>query len=639
MKIEIKDAATVTTRVQALKTRKSRWDALMQDLEGWRHMDKARVMGVIWRDEPPPNADRWTVVNPYIATTTRTVKAFFSSRRPKITATARDTTNVPQQDMVNLVERIGYALFDTIERERATPLIEETAEANIHRGAQITKVLRLSPEERGAIIETVEPDLTGDPLLDEMLEPEEVVVDPGAFPVLVQPLDPFHCYWTTGRNGRLLEFAHEIRLNVDELRDAYPGIEEMKEFKSLNWDTPNARYTVTDYWTETQNAILVNNTFFKKPTDHGYPGIPVIVDLSDARQRRYHDDGEYMVEGTPFCADMLDSVVKMSMGESWALAGMEETAFPILTIENVDPDESPWMQQNEKTKKSEFVFDVELGPSGRVIPSFANKSGGERINYKQMPEIAPALQQFMASQSRNAALSSFPESILTGAQTADVSGYAYAQMKQAAMARLAPYNLALNRHLSRVFMLVKDLLLQDWDLGESEMTLKTLIGQKADQEIDVPVTKEALEAVGNIRVEIQPEVPTNREAEWTLLFQAQAQQLMSKRTVINEMGIVEDPSKELIAIGAEMFAMQDPAALAGMAAKWKQEMGIPDAAPKPPPGMPQIGPGGAVPPQGAPPGAAPAGPAPGPAAGGGPVDPVMAAQLLQAVAAQGAGGQ
>jgi hypothetical protein len=631
---------------------------LYERLDNWRFMDSTNLQAEIWPTGAPQNANRWTIIKPDIAATTETVISFTTTKRPKMMATAKNAVNIGAADGANQVERLVYAIHDTIERDRDTPLVRETADNAFHRAVMITKTLRLSLEERGAETDTIAPPSYDDPSLDDDGDDMEVVVSEEQFPMLVQALDPYECAWRMAPNGRLVEFVHEYDDNADNVLAAFPDLEGMSEFSDITDGDGSGTVKVVDYWNETQHCILINDQFFKKPTDHEYPFIPIRIDLAAPRTHRYSDRGAYAREGTPFCANILDTVAKASMAESWMLAQLEEVAFYPLIHENVDPDDSPYMKQ-APDGTSEYVFEMKMGPTKQVIPSFANDHSGERFKYLELPPAAPALMTFMGARARDTALLAFPDEIAMGAGGPAVSGYAYAQMKHGVMSKTAPYFAAINRHLSGVYYNVIKLLVHDWDRApDLGLTLIQMVGQQNQAETTLVVSKELLASVSNVKVEIQPDMPVDLEKEWTMYFQATAQGLMSKRTAMNLMGIVEDPTYEFEDMVAEMFSQEDPQARAGILQKWMARNGYqaPQTQPQPPqpaaapPGMGAMAPpmgdpmmqgvdpammadpamAGAMPP--GPPMAGP--PMAGPPAGGG---PPMTPEMLMALMQQGGG--
>jgi len=635
----VKSEADVTTRWTTLQSRFSRWHRLMEDLDPWRHLDKERLYDTIWKSNAPKPEQlaRWTIVKPDICSVTDTVTSFLTARRPKIMVTPRNTIVQLQGDQVNLVERIGYAVHDTIDRERMQSLISELGEYDIHRGAMVTKVLWLSPEERGEERETTPVDVTT-AILDPAAEPitEEIVVKEGSFPVYVENIDPLECVWTIGRGGRVTELVHHYKAPFDYLLDIYPDLDTHEGFRDTQFTVMgNNPVDVYDYWTEDVNAIVIQGRFYKKPTDHGYGRVPFVVTLCKPRLHRYHDNGTAITEGTPFCASMVESIRHLAWAESLEAAHLEYALHHVVVLENVDPDDSMHITEDENGDPK-FSMEIDNRPGGSLLATTANKHGGERLRQPLQSNPAPLVQEYKGTRARDAALTSFQEGILTGAYNIDLSGVSVAQQKQAAMARVAPYEVALNQHLSNVYANVLDLFRNEWDHSDdAEITLVRLVGQEDQPEEELKVSKETFEAVGTVRVTIDLEVPTNREQEWTLLFQALSQGVATQRQVIEQMGISQDPTATIEEIIYERYIASDPALQAAIAMKVAKRNGVQPLQPKPqtpapqgmPPGMPMdpaaMGMGG-----GMPMGAPPMDPAMA-AMGGGmpPMDPAMMAAM------------
>lgn len=564
----------------------------MRELDPWRHLDKDELYNSVWKGNPPEGLRlaRWTIIKPDIHSVTNTVTAFLTARRPKITVQPRNTIDLPQGNQANLVERIGDAIYDTLDRERGQSIITELGEHNIHRGAMVTKVLWLSPEERGEERETVPVDVMAG-MLDPDAEPvvEERIVKDGSLPSFVDNLDPLECVWVNGRGGRVTELVHHYRAPYDYLCDIYPDLHEHEAFKSQGIQYQNNNpIEVYDYWDDEVNAIVIQNKFYKRPTEHHYGKVPFVVTLCKPRLHRHRDRGTAVIEGTPFCAAMLESVRHLSWVESLEAAHLEFALHHVLVLENVDPDDSMHVVEDEDGNP---VIDLKIDnrPGGSIVATTSNRHGGEHLRQPLSANPAPLVQEYKAMRGRDVALVSFQEGILTGAYNIDLSGVSVAQQKQAAMARVAPYEVSLNEHLSKVFSHVFDLYRTEWDQApDAEMSLTRLVGQDAQTtEEELKVTKATFEAVGTVRVNIDLEVPTNREQEWTLLFQAYSQGLLSARAVIEQMKIAQDPRAMIEEVIAERYEQSDPAIMAAIGLKVAKRNGVeplqPKAAPAPPP--------------------------------------------------------
>lgn len=583
MPVPVSTLTDVKSRVSALKRRMEARKAEMLELDPWRHLTVDDVTTSIWRNYPE-NARRRTIMRPHIASTTDTVVAFLSGKRPTITVTAKNSTSLIQTNRANVNERIGAALFDTMDRDRDVPLIAETAEYDVHRGEIIGMALWLNPEERGEKRYDPEDDDDFDPLDPLTYEPQ--VIDPGKFPLVMHIFDPADCAWAVGSDGRTIEFVREYKATFLELCDTWPDLHDHKDFKT--YYTPSqadSALLVTDYWNETHNAIIINNVLFKKPTEHGYPRLPVVIELAKPRVIRNGTD-VVRREGTPFCQPMLGAIADSSWADSMLASHLEETAIATLVHEGLT-DESPYMQRDETTGEPQYTAVVDLSTGARIMPTFNN----ERFKYLEPPQVSGPYQDFRMSRVSDMSLVSFPESILSGAQTADVSGYAYSQMKQAALARVEPYRMALDRFWSRMLTLTNEIIVANWDyLADNPLTLATIVGDASDAEEQLAVTVEDFESIGSIRVVIHPEVPINKEQEEGLVFQKVSLGLLSKLAAMDKLGDVQDPVADIERMAFESFAMSDPATMAALAKNYMRKNGLTEQQPVPPPQPPPMDP-------------------------------------------------
>lgn len=638
--VEVADGTEALARVNALEARFQQQRALQRQLDKWRHMDLPLAEAEIWRDIPN-SARKRTIMKPDICSVTTTMVAFLTGRRPKIRTRPKNPLALQQLDAANFNERVGTALFDTLDRIAPQSLIGPSSESDVHRGELIYRALWLSPEERGEERQTLEPDyLPQDPenltriLGSEPPAPEEVVVKEGRFPLQVDVLDPLECAYTLGQDGRVVEFVHHYWSTWAGVADAFPGIRDKDAFRNRFALTAlDSAVEVIDYWTEDEHAILVDGKPFQEPKPHHYPRIPFIVELANARPvviNQTTNVTQWM--GTPFCLPMLEPIRHMSWADSMKATYLEEAIFSKVKHMRIDPTKSPYMLKDPTTGESSYQFDLKLGPGSQIAPLFYD----EDLAYVEPPPIVAVVQEFLQSRTRDASLTSFPESILSGAQTIDISGYAYSQMKQAAMARIEPYRMALDRALSRLLMLCNDIIVAWWDLGDVPLVLTELIATKdgTDQQ-EVALDKGAFLSVAGIDVTITPEVPINEDAEKALIFQSRQSGLMSKLTAVERLGYVQDASAELKRIAFETMADNDPTIMLALARAYMKENGIEGAAPPPQAAAPMAQPSpNPSPPPSSPaagPLAAPTGMAPPAMPGGmGGLDPQMAQLVAQA---------
>ena len=218
---------------------------------------------------------------------------------------------------------------------------------------------------------------------------------------------------------------------------------------------------------------------------------------------------------------------------------------------------------------------VEFGPDGAIVPMFY----GERLRYVDPPRIVDVLEVYKQSRVRDLSLVSFPESILSGAQVADVSSYAYAQMKQAAMARVEGPRMAGDRALSRLMNMLNRIVVKNWDYLDDETMILFGINERG-KDTAIEVTVEDFENSGPVRVELQPEIPINKEQEEALILQKVSVGLLSKLTAMDMLGDVQDPSAEMKRIAFEQFSMQDPTTLMAVVHQYMQENNLTQMQPR-----------------------------------------------------------
>ncbi len=632
--VQVSNESDVLARLSALESRFAPQRFMQRELDPWRHMDMRLTEAEIWRNVPE-NARRRTIMKPDIASVTNTLVAFLSGRRPKVRTRPKNPLALKQIDRANANERVGLALFDTIDRIGPSSLLAQMAESVVHRGELVIRVLWLSPEERGEERETLEPDPNVIEITGEPPAPEEIITKEGRFPLLVQVLDPVECSYTLGQDDRLVEFVHRYWTTWSGVADAFPGIRDKDTFRNrFNISSLDTAVEVIDYWTEDEHCILVDRAVYQEPTPHHYPRIPVIVEQVNPRPVQVNDTVTQRM-GTPFCWPMLEPTRHLSWADSMLATYLEEANFSTIKLRGINPDRSPYMVKDPKGGPPQFQFALGLGPGNRVVPLFES----EDLEYMTTPPIVAPMQDFRQSRSRDSSLTSFPESILSGAQTMDISGYAFSQMKQAAMARVEPPRMSMDRGASRTMTLCNDIIVAWWDLGDVPLVLTELVTTKDGLDTQtVELTKEDFLSVASIEVTIDPEVPINEEQEKTLIFQAHSQGLMSDLTAIERLGYVQDASAEIERVTFEQVAKQNPQIQLAVALKYMKNNDI-EPAPQPAQAAaPGVAPGPASPPSPSPfpPAASPAGPAagvPSPASavgpGGPPIDPAMIAQAKQ----------
>lgn len=567
--VSLSEPQQLTQRWKVLYQRKQAEADAARLLDPWRHMLTDQLADVIWEDVPENFAQR-LVTKTDISSVTDTNVAMLSGRRPKITVTPLDAALLSDATAANALESIIYGFHHELSRDRPVALQNEAAEWCVHRGYIVGRYIMLSPSERGEKTEEAAPLV--DPETGETV-PRQVVTDPGRFPIEVFLPDPHDCVWVHGRDGRVIEYIHQTSFTWDTICDMYPDIYEHAEFRrqfeeGVTDSLLNSEIEVLDYWNNDENAIVIDGKFYKKPTKHHYLCCPVIVEVARGKRVKRDDAKLPRFEGTPFCAAMLESIRQASWASSVLASNLDEVGIAKLVMEGIDPrpNVSPWWGLNS-AGKLDFQFKAELGPNGRVIPTFGN----EKLKYLEPPQIVGVWQEFKQDRLRDAQLVSYAESILSGAQQIELSGYAYAQIKQACIARLEPYRACLDRFHSRLYEALVALLVVRWDIGDAQLALTYVQGGQGKS---LTVSREQLRQIRSVEFLVIPDVPTDQEKEWNALFQAMTVGALSQRTVIEKMGIVDNPDAELERMAFEEVARNDPTIKMALAKRYMKRNGL-----------------------------------------------------------------
>jgi hypothetical protein len=639
----VKTDADVTTRVGALHRR---FDVKHRDwlqLDAWRHMDDTVLESEIWGGMPE-DMRRFTVVKTDIAAITDTGVAFLVGDDPIVETLPLSPGIVADEDRANELERVGEALLRKLDEDRSIPLFEEGAEFVFHRGHLVGQALVLDPDQRGEERVKIQAPLGLAP--DGVVVPDrEEIVREGSFPLLLRQLDPAECFWTLGGKHQVVEFLHEYQTTLASALDLFPDILTKPQFASLTGVSAlDNVLTIRDYWDETINAIFINDIAYKHPTAHGYDALPFVVELAhiqtrDTKGSNQNGIGAREQWGVPFCQPILQHVRMASWADSITAPYLELIAYATLKHKGLDPrpGQSPSVDLDDDGNPI-YTGGADLSPGG-IMALF----GSEDADYLRPPEIVATLQEFKQQRSRDIQLLTFAEAILTGVYQVDaLSSLSVSQQKQAAMARLQPYAMAMNRFYSRLLTLGFNMLRVEWDRGDVALQLATLVG---DNPKPVELTPQLLDRIGAIRVQVKPKVPVNPEAENQALYHGLTLDVYTLREVQERVG-VQDPSGSLKRRVFEKQALNNPDFMNAIAWEYANDQGIfsknnpynQQAAPPPPPpmapgpaegalvppgpsgGVPGLNPGGG----GMGPPGLPAMGAPGaPPQGGVPLDPAM----------------
>ena len=101
--------------------------------------------------------------------------------------------------------------------------------------------------------------------------------------VSVQPWDPMHTYWSMGKRG--LDWAcYKTRRTLQEIRAEYPDF-ELDEWTIGNQNPDEFGLDVYDYYDRTENCVVIQGKFAKKPQEHGSDRVPVFLGMVGAMPR------------------------------------------------------------------------------------------------------------------------------------------------------------------------------------------------------------------------------------------------------------------------------------------------------------------------------------------------------------------
>ena len=397
MAFKIETASHVQTRVATLKRRAEYSRAIMRKLDLWRNMLKEQLEHDIWHDVPV-NSRRWTTMSDYPSAVIDAAIAMLSTDRPQVTAIPKRSYSVASQDAATAIENIGAAIFDTLNLHRTTTIETQVADYALSRANLIVKLTSLGPEERGETRIPTQPMLEPLPFgesQDEYATPFEIQED-GTFPVLFQLLDALDCYWTLGKDDRVIEFAHCYSATWDVLCDEFPDLYEHEKFKkqaeSIDYaDTP---VEVIDYWHEERdgifNTILIASEFFKKPTKTDLPFMPIVVEEVNAREVPVSgEDNRRQRLGRMFAEYIIDYAAEVSWCMSLGRSYIEMMPFATLFLTGVDTSDPRnfLMSRRDADGEPVFQFVMDNSPGGKAIPL----PPGVELEYPPVPELVPIL--------------------------------------------------------------------------------------------------------------------------------------------------------------------------------------------------------------------------------------------------------
>jgi hypothetical protein len=571
--------ALVRDTVTDLSSRFSAWHTYLDRLYNWATLNLQYLEREIWGDAQL-NAKHKTVYQVEIAAVIDTITAFYASERPNVSVIPLNP-DLPDFEVSNYSERVGMGHWDTIDRERGVSIQSEAAKMIAVAGALIIKSCYLTPEQRGEVrverpIEQAQANLA-DPvsrLLTAGQDPgaaqpatEELILDEGRYPLRKEVLDPRHCMYELNPWHEPEIFVHRYSLTWAQIRDAFSDIADKAEFRDKL--KVEGAVEVVDFWTRTHNAILVDNVFYKQPTKHLYPRLPVTISLADA-QEYCTTSGASLLVGRPFCQHMLESCRQQSWAMSMFATHLEEGIFSLIKHMGLKPD-SMYLEEPENPDDP-MVYRpiVQKGANSRFFPL----EEGTDLKYMEPPPLSNVMLTFMDQMSKNMSMTGFSPGILSGQAPAGTSGAGAYQITLATRARMEPHRIALERGLGQSLTLDFEIMARWWDYGDQPIKVMR-IAQAANVSRAQQITFTDIANVGVVLVKIDPRIRVASDSEIQLMLQAHAQGLMSDLTLINMLAYAQDPDMELKRIAFERMAKTNEQYNAALAQQYAQENNIP----------------------------------------------------------------
>ena len=572
--------ATIGRLQSSMEEQKSLW----RQLDAWHNLWTDELDSEIWGDLPDtiPHRNAYDTV---IASTGNTVEAFFSSERPKITVMPRNSASLSEQDQSSFNERVGYALQDTLDMHRDEATHAAIYRYLVRRGYGILKSLWLSPEERGEEREKRPIELPGgtSPIASVAMagvEPEaaeseadfeEIILSEGHFPLQQETPDPLDCAWEIDRWGEVITFVYEYTDTWASVLSTFSDILDKPGFSDMEDAAEDQDVTVQDYWDATWNAVIVDGRFYKPPTEHLYPTMPITVQAARVNTRRGGGNGSSTKrQGVPFCYEMLTSVANTSWIRSMESTYLQQAIFYLVKHRGLTEQSPYWVQPDDPEEEPRYQAVVNIGPGQQIFPLFNN----EDLEFMETPPISAIAQQYKLDNQRDIAMVGFHDAILTGVMPQGPSGYSVYQQTIATKSRVEPYRLAGERLLSRHYQKNFRIIGRWWDLGDKPLSLMRMTGGKNPTVQTYEVTGEDFANVGTVIVQVPATMPFDNENERQQLFQAHSQGLASDLTAIDRLGFAQNPGTEMKRIAFENVAKKNPNFELGLAIAYAEENNI-----------------------------------------------------------------
>jgi hypothetical protein len=571
----------VRTTALTLMTRFSTFHVMLDELYCWRHLDEKRLERIIWGDVAW-NFKKKTVYQVEVAATCDTLASFFAAERGNYAIFPLEE-DIPDSTVANYGERVARGHAETIDRGRGASYQAEAAELIAWSGHLIDKGWWLTPEERGERREARPPtpapttpqstigaiNAAADP---QEQPPQEIIIDPGRYPVCKELVDPRYAAWELGPDGSPDVFVHQYDVPYSTICATYPDISTRSEFQSLSGTGPATLLQITDVYTRTHHAVLVNGDFYKDPTPHKFPGgMPVVVELVSPFDYK-GADGAFIRVGRPFCMHMMESCRQLS----WILSAEATYMQRVLglPIKHMGLKRNSMYLMPPDDPKNPYVYRPIVNRTPGGTGEYFPLEEGEDIEFMKPPPVSQATDQFAQRMSQNMSMLGFSPGILAGQAPAGTSGYGAYQITLATRARMEPVRVSFERFLARSIERDFRLMAYWWDIDNNTYALQRL-SRQAGGARGAQISYDDVVNVGTVQVSINPRIKVASEQETTLMLQAHAQGVMSDYVLINLLAYAEDPDLEQKRIAFEMYARKDPTYQAALAKAYAEENNLP----------------------------------------------------------------
>lgn len=345
----------------------------------------------------------------------------------------------------------------------------------------------------------------------------------GENPIVLYPVDPRYIYPRLGSRG-ITAVIHRYRATYHEILDDWPEVR-----RKIKDPGPNERLDVIAYYDDTYHAVIVDNEWIKKPTEHNYGFLPwAIATTNGAPIRASNLYGK--TDTQDWVADVGPSIFH---GARHAIRQINRilTQLANSIAESANPALAVYLNPERREKPEELVLEP-----GAVNYLWTDERV-EPIRKSPLPsDVQPVLEILL----RDIEQATIPP-VLFGAAGADQSGFAIALLSGAAKDATA----GVIRALEQIYTDINEralTLLRDLHRGEIGYVVLDRRGNWIGGET---ITSEEIQLVGvKTKVRFRDITPKDRMQLAQLGIALVKEQLISPETARDEYLGIEDPARE-----------------------------------------------------------------------------------------------